>query len=133
MTSIFAAVRGFGRRRDARARVAEVFGELSGAGIVALAGAGCTQQDGFCDCAEVFRARTAAGEQPHGLCFYTEQDAERAKRTGQLAVACWGAPEGAPADVERVAAAVVDAFRRHGFGVDWDGTSGTRPVVELGF
>jgi hypothetical protein len=53
------------------------------------------------------------------------------KATRRLALAFWGAPDGSPHDMERVGTAVIAAFRAHGFAVDWDGTSATRPVVDL--
>jgi hypothetical protein len=120
-----------GQWRAAQERIGAVFDALSDAGIVALQDAGYTQEDGFSDCSEEYHDRGGAGAGLHGFCFYTKQDAGRAKRTSQLAVAFWGAPEGGPHDMERVGTMVVDAFRQRGIDVDWDGSGSTRPIVDL--
>ena len=113
--------------RAVRDRVTVVFDALAADGIVALHEAGQTQEDGFADCAEASDGRAGV----IGFCFYTRQDAKRAKRARRLALAFWGAPGGDPEDMERVGTMVVAAFRRHGFVVQWDGTGATRPVVDL--
>ena len=117
--------------REAKRQIDSVFDYLSEAGLVALQDAGYTQEDGFSDCAQVFH--DGGGEEAglHGFCFYTRQDLDRAKRTSQLTLAFWGAPEGQPKDMERVGNLIVDAFRANGFSVDWDGSGDMRPTVYL--
>jgi bifunctional non-homologous end joining protein LigD len=117
--------------RAAQARIKQVFGALSDAGIVALQEVGYTQEDGFSNCAEEYHSRGGTGAGLHGFCFYTEQDATRAKRTSQLAMAFWGAPEGGSLDMERVGTMIVDAFRQRGFTVAWNGSSAQRPILDL--
>jgi len=75
--------------RAAKLHIDRVFEALSQSGLVALQDAGTTQEDGFSDCAEEFRARGGLGAGLRGFCFYTRQDLNRAKRTSQLALAFW--------------------------------------------
>jgi bifunctional non-homologous end joining protein LigD len=117
--------------RAAKLKIDQVFNALSLSGLVALQDAGTTQEDGFSDCAEEFRARGGLRSGLRGFCFYTRQDLNRAKRTSQLSLAFWGAPEGAPEATTRVAQQVVDAFRKNGFVVDWNGSPSMRPTVFL--
>ena len=117
--------------RTAKLHIDKVFDALSRSGLVALQRAGTTQEDGFSDCSEEFRARGGIGRGLRGFCFYTLQDLNRARRTSQLSLAFWGAPDGAPEAMARVGQAVVDAFRKNGFIVDWNGSPGMRPTVYL--
>jgi bifunctional non-homologous end joining protein LigD len=113
--------------RAAQARIRLVFDALSNAGIVALQEVGYSQEDGFSDCAEEYRSRGGTDAGLHGFCFYTEQDATRAKRTSQLAVAFWGAPEGGSLDMDRVGTIIVNVFRQRGFTVAWNGLARSVP------
>ncbi|MCM4083864.1 ankyrin repeat domain-containing protein [Paractinoplanes hotanensis] len=115
----------------ASARIAAVFETLTGAGVVALQNIGSSQEDGFAECARAYRSHGGAAAGLHGFCYYTRQDTKRAKRTGRLPLAFWGAPEGAPGDMKRVGELVVGAFRDHGFDVDWNGSGDTRPLADL--
>ncbi|SCL23917.1 Ankyrin repeat-containing protein [Micromonospora nigra] len=117
--------------RAASDRITTVFEALTDAGVVALPDTGRTQEDGFADCAEAYRKRGGAAAGLHGFCYYTRQDTNRAKRTSRLPLAFWGAPEGGPGDMERVGDLIVRTFRAHGFGVTWNGSGGSRPVVDL--
>ncbi|WPH17911.1 ankyrin repeat domain-containing protein [Variovorax paradoxus] len=117
--------------RAAEARIAEVFAALTQAGLVALQDAGETQSDGFSDCSDAFRERGGSKAGVHGFCFYTRQDLNRAKRTSQLSLAFWGAPEGGDADMQRVGELVVGQFRGAGFEVRWNGAASMRPEVDL--
>lgn len=117
--------------RAADARIAAVFDTLTAAGIVALRDTGSSQEDGFAECAEAYRKGGGAAAGLHGFCYYTRQDTKRAKRTSRLPLAFWGAPQGEPSDMQRVGQLIVQAFRDHGFGVDWNGSGGTRPIVDL--
>ncbi|MEQ1752459.1 MAG: ankyrin repeat domain-containing protein [Prosthecobacter sp.] len=117
--------------RKAKLRIDEVFDALSRSGLVVLQDAGTTQEDGFSDCAEEFQARGGFVAGLLGFCFYTRQDLSRAKRTSQLLLAFWGAPDGAPDSMLRVGQQVVAAFRENGFAVDWNGSSSMRPTVHL--
>jgi bifunctional non-homologous end joining protein LigD len=117
--------------RAAELHIDKVFEALSQSGLVALQHAGTTQEDGFSDCAEEFRAGGGIGRGLRGFCFYTLQDLNRARRTSQLSQAFWGAPDGAPEAMARVGQQVVDAFRKNGFIVDWNGSPSMRPTVYL--
>jgi hypothetical protein len=117
--------------KTAQIAIEGVFATLERAGLVALQDAGTTQEDGFSDCSEIWHERGGAGAGLHGFCYYTRQDLQRAKRSALLSLAFWGAPEGAPVDMERVGKLIVESFRASGFEVDWDGTGGMRPIVHL--
>ncbi|WP_413753276.1 hypothetical protein NRF20_24445 [Streptomyces sp. R-74717] len=69
-------------------------------GFVALVGAGTTQFDGFDDCTEAAYARGGSLAGLVGFCYYTRQDAERARDTGYLSLAFWGAPDGSTRTME---------------------------------
>lgn len=113
-------------------RVDMVFDELSRAGVVALQDAGTTQEDGFSDSTEEFLARGGVEAGLIGFCFITRQDMNRARRTSQLPVGFWGAPDGEPQSMIRVGRQVVRAFRSKGFAVEWDDTPTMRPIVLVG-
>jgi len=117
--------------RAAKLQLDQVFNALSQSGLVALQDAGTTQEDGFSDCAEQFRARRGLGIGLRGFCFYTRQDLNRAKRTSRLSLAFWGAPDGAPEATTRVGQQIVDAFCKQGFVVDWNGSPSMRPTIFL--
>jgi hypothetical protein len=117
--------------RAANTRIAAVFEALTDAGIVALPDIETSQEDGFAACAEVYRTGGGTAAGLHGFCYYTRQDTKRAKRTGRLPLAFWGAPDGGPVDMERVGKLIVRAFRDHGFSLNWNGSGGTRPIVDL--
>ncbi|MFI6722738.1 ankyrin repeat domain-containing protein [Streptomyces atratus] len=117
--------------RDAEKRVGEVLDGLNTAGFVALAGAGTTQSDGFDDCTEAAYARGGSLAGLVGFCYYTRQDAERARDTGYLSLAFWGAPDGSTRTMEHAGGIVVRAFRAAGFHVDWNGTGNSRACVAL--
>ncbi len=89
--------------RAVKTRLDAVFESLATSGLVALQDAGYTQQDGFADCSEEFHARGGQEAGVHGICYYTRQDLNGAKRSSQLSIAFWGAPEGAVNDMKRVA------------------------------
>lgn len=66
-----------------------------------------------------------------GFCYYTRQDAERARETGHLLLAFWGAPDGSTRRTEHAGELVVRAFRGAGFAVDRNGAADSRPSVGL--
>ncbi|MFE3947304.1 ankyrin repeat domain-containing protein [Streptomyces sp. NPDC059118] len=126
--------------RAAEKRIGAVLGGLDAAGFVALADAGTTQSDGFDDCSEIAGERAGGPDGPDGpddpdslvgFCSYTRQDAARARRTGHLLLAFWGAPDGSTRAMERAGGLVVGAFREAGFRVRWNGTGDSRPSVDL--
>ncbi|GAA2434453.1 hypothetical protein GCM10010433_38970 [Streptomyces pulveraceus] len=117
--------------RAAEKRIGAVLDGLDAAGFVALAGAGTTQSDGFDDCSEAAGARAGGPDGLVGFCYYTRQDAARARRTGHLLLAFWGAPDGSTRAMERAGGLVVGAFREAGFRVRWNGTGDSRPSVDL--
>lgn len=116
--------------KKAKAELDVVFDQLAAAGLIVLQHAGTTQSDGFSDCAEVFHSRTDQ-DAIIGFCFYTGQDLSRAKRSSELPLAIWGAPEGEAAATEKTGKLVVDAFTAAGFEVYWNGSAGMRPSVYL--
>lgn len=107
-----------------------VFRELTDVGLIALQDAGSTQSDGFEECAEEFHQCTNQ-ESIIGFCFYTRQDLNRAKRTSELPLAIWGAPEGKAKDTEKVTGIVVNAFEKAGVNVGWNGSGSMRPSLYL--
>jgi hypothetical protein len=111
---------GNGRWKAARTQIDVVFQSLAEAGIVARAG-------DFAECAAAYRDRGGGV----GLCYYTEQDVKRAKRTSRLPLGVWGAPDGDQDATTRTATLVVEHFRQHGFAVEWDGSGASRPVLDL--
>lgn len=122
---------GFMEWRKAKAKIDQIFASLRRRGLVTLQDAGTTQDDGFDDCSEVFEAQGGIEAGLTGFCFYTSQDLARAKGTGLLPLAFWGAPEGDNASMVRVGQLIVDAFRTAGFTVEWNGTASERPTVVL--
>jgi bifunctional non-homologous end joining protein LigD len=108
-----------------------IFRELAQSGLVALQNAGTTQSDGFSDCSERYRDLGGKEAGLRGFCFYTGQDLARARETGGLTLAYWGAPRGSKRATLQVGQQIVDAFRSRGFVVDWDQTVETRPTVDL--
>jgi hypothetical protein len=118
-----------GEWRSAKVQLDKVFDALTQEGLIVMQDAGTTQEDGFSDCAEEFGSRAAANLS--GFCFYTRQDLNRAKRTSQLPLAFWGAPEGAPQAMLHVSRQIVFAFRQNGFLVDWSGSPSMRPIIYL--
>jgi len=117
--------------RAAKLKIDAAFAALAEVGLVTLHDAGTTQSDGFADCSEVFAARGGEAAGLHGFCFYTRQDLNRAKRTSQLSLAFWGAPEGQSADMLRVGRLVVAAFDAAGLPVRWSESPAVRPEVDL--
>ena len=120
----------------AKRRIDTVFDALTKVGLVTMQDAGTTQEDGFSDCSEEFRARGGVQANIQGFCFYSRQDLNRAKRTSQLPLSFWGATldgttGGAPKDMQRVGKLIVDTFKNAGFLVDWDGSGSMRPTVFL--
>ncbi|MFG2220771.1 ankyrin repeat domain-containing protein [Streptomyces sp. NPDC048685] len=117
--------------REARKRIGKVLDGLDAAGFVALADAGTTQSDGFDDCSEAAERRGHGPDGLVGFCYYTRQDAERARASGRLFLAFWGAPDGSTRKMKQAGELVAAAFREAGFRVDWDGTGDRRPSVHL--
>jgi hypothetical protein len=117
--------------REFKKRIDSAFDSLSGSGLITLHDAGYAQEDGFSDCSEKFRNRGGVEAGLHGFCYYTRQDLNRAKRTSQLSLAFWGAPEGGDEDMKRVGDLIVDTFRNAGFSIEWNGSSSARPTVHL--
>ncbi|RZL63503.1 MAG: ankyrin repeat domain-containing protein [Variovorax sp.] len=117
--------------RAARLKIDAAFAALTGAGLVALHDAGTTQSDGFSDCSEVFQERGGEKAGLHGFCFYTRQDLNRAKRTSQLSLAFWGAPQGGAADMLRVGRLITGAIEAVGLPMRWNESAATRIEVDL--
>ncbi|WP_347253035.1 ankyrin repeat domain-containing protein [Leminorella grimontii] len=119
------------RWKEAQRRIEDVFISLRESGIIALHDAGYTQDDGFSDCCELYAEQGGEKAKLNGFCFYTRQDLNRAKRTSQLALAFWGAPEGADKDMEHVGRQIVETFRQAGLTVYWNGSASARPILYL--
>ncbi len=117
--------------RAAKTHLDQVFQALSQSKLIVIQDAGTTQEDGFSDCNEAFQAQGGVDSGLLGFCFYTRQDLNRAKRTSQLPLAFWGAPDGATYSMLGVGHLVVDTFRKFGFTVDWNDSPNTRPTVYL--
>ncbi|QNK64594.1 ankyrin repeat domain-containing protein [Pedobacter sp. PAMC26386] len=107
-----------------------VFNGLVNNGLIVLQDAGTTQSDGFGDCAELFSQHKDQSSVV-GFCFYTRQDLNRAKKTSELPLAIWGAPNGKIKDTENVGNIVADAFRKAGINVGWNGSGSMRPSLYL--
>lgn len=113
------------------ADVAAVQAALAAGADVTAQDVGLTQDDGFIDTAQQFIERGGMEAGPVGLCFYTRQDLNRAKRSSDLSLGFWAGPEGASAAMEQVGRRIVDAFTAAGLAVDWDGSAAHRPTVDL--
>lgn len=112
-------------------RIAALLDLLEGRRFVTAADAGTTQSDGFDDCAAELRRRGLEPAEIVGFCFYTRQDSSRARATGYLELAFWGAPDGGEAVMLDAGRRIVDACAEAGFDVVWDGSSSTRPSLTL--
>jgi uncharacterized protein len=117
--------------KAAKAHLDIVFNQLTNLGILVLQNAGTTQEDGFADCSEAARNTPAPNGQWKGFCFYTSQDLSRAKRTSQLPLAFWGAPDGNAKAMLSTGQIIVDAFKQYPFIVDWIGSENSRPTIYL--
>ena len=119
-----------GEWKAIKLRLESVFSELTGKGIISLAGAGYTQEEGFSDC-----AAKANEIKPNitllGFCYFTIQDTKRAKATGILPLAFWGAPDGKDGDTESVGKTIVETVTQRGFKVDWNEKADIRPIIRL--
>lgn len=109
----------------------QAFHALEQLGIVTLQDAGTTQDDGFSDSSDIFRQRGGVEAGLIGICFYTRQDLNRAKRTSQLSLAFWGAPAGALDDMLHIGRLITQTFAEHGFILDWNGSASMRPIIFL--
>lgn len=116
--------------KKAKADLDMVFSQLEKAGLIVLQNAGTTQDDGFSDCSEIYHGH-ADKAAIKGFCFYTGQDLSRAKRSGELTLAFWGAPEGEKKAMLQVGQMVTTAFTEAGFVVDWNGSGSMRPSLYL--
>jgi len=109
----------------------ELFKHLNSAGIVAEQDCGTTQEDALSDCAEIFRERRDRGEQVSGICFYTRQDLNRAKRSAQLNIGIWGADEGGINETVAIGNLVRNEAESLNLPVHWNARSDTRPTLLL--
>lgn len=114
-----------------RLRIAALFDLLEDRRFVTAADAGTTQSDGFDDCATELIRRGLEPTEIVGFCFYTRQDSSRARATGHLELAYWGAPDGGEAVMLEAGRGIVDACAEAGFTVVWDGSPSSRPSLTL--
>lgn len=107
-------------------RLDQAFAEMNERGIVALQNTGYTMSDGLEDVYEGLYERGPAGVE--GYCFYHFQDVEQALAGGglYLAFGVFREDKAAAAEVGRLVRGVLES---HGFRVDWDGNTDTRPLV----
>lgn len=115
------------------ARIAAAFESLKQREVLALGQAGQTQYDALSEVERSFHdaALAGAGVQFLGACFYTREDGQRARSTGELPIALW-APQGDfDQSMRAIGRAVVEEFARVGLRITWDGRSRSRPVVRL--
>jgi bifunctional non-homologous end joining protein LigD len=80
---------------------------------------------------EAFNERGGLEAGLAGVCFYTRQDLDRAKRSSDLPLAFWGGPSGESEPTKRVGQQIVAAFGDVGLPVTWSGSEDARPVVDL--
>ena len=114
----------------AKKAIDQVFEELKGMNIIALADAGYTQSDAFADCSQIFHERDNNTD-VIGFCFYTRQDQNTAKRSSLLYLGIWGAPDGNDEDTITVGKLMISTFEKHGFKTKWATTASVRPSVLL--
>jgi hypothetical protein len=112
----------------ARQLVVRVFDQLDREGVIAIAGAGFTQEMAFAACADAFRRPGHDGV--WGWCFTTTQDMDRARATREMPIGFGGA-DGSDAQTMRVGERVCAAFRAAACEVEWAGTPDKRPSVLL--
>ncbi|KRC62589.1 hypothetical protein ASE14_01805 [Agromyces sp. Root81] len=117
--------------KAAERQIAAIFEQLEDRGYVTAADAGTTQSDGFDDCTAIVHARGLGATEIVGFCFYTRQDSSRARATGHLDLAFWGAPDGGAAVMLEAGHGVVAACAEAGFDVEWDGSLSSRPSINL--
>jgi bifunctional non-homologous end joining protein LigD len=117
--------------RAARKKIDAAFDRLGQVGIVTLHDAGNTQEEGFADAAQLFNERGGSEAGLAGVCFYTRQDLNRAKRSSDLPLGFWGGPSGESQPTRRVGQLIVEAFGDVGLPVTWSGSEHVRPVVDL--
>jgi bifunctional non-homologous end joining protein LigD len=117
--------------RAVQGHLNRAFHALEQLGIVTMQDAGTTQDDGFSDCSDIFQQRGGIEAGLIGICFYTRQDLNRAKRTSQLSLAFWGAPAGALDDMLHIGRQITQTFAEHGFTLDWNGSASMRPNIFL--
>jgi len=109
----------------------QLFDRLNNADIVAMQDCGTTQEDALSDCAEIYRDRMEGGTQPIGICFYTRQDLNRAKRSAQLNIGIWGANEGGVEETVVIGQKLRDEAESLNLPVHWNGRPDTRPMILL--
>lgn len=117
--------------RAACEKIDAAFQILERAGVITLHDAGYTQDDGFSDASDLFRQRGGSEAGLIGMCFYTRQDLDRAKRSSDLDLAFWGGPQGEADAMKRVGQRIVEAFDGIGLAVRWPGSELRRPIVDL--
>ena len=119
--------------RGCEARIHAAFENLKQRDVLALGQAGQTQYDALSQVEQRFAAEGRAGvaEQLLGACFYTKEDGQRARNTGELRIALWAPQDDFDHSMRAIGRAVVEEFARVGLEIDWDGRSRSRPVVRL--
>ena len=108
-----------------------LFDRLNKVGIVAEQDCGTTQDDAYSDCAEIFRDRIENGNRLVGICFYTFQDLNRAKRSAQLNLGIWGADSGGADETIEIGNKLKDAAKSLNLPLHWNGKADTRPMILL--
>ena len=110
-------------------RLRECFTELDERGIVVVHYAGHTQSDGFEDASDRYTQKKEEGIACEGYCFYHSQDVERAIDGDGLCLA-FGVFELPENEGVRIGQTIVEALKKQGFSVVWNGTIKTRILIQ---
>ena len=106
------------------------FDHLCRGKIVALHNAGYTQSDAIYDIQDVWQDLEDEGIKPIGYCYYHGQDLERVIETGELTIGFYGERKNNDKEAIIIGNKVVDALKKQGFEINWDGSASKRIVIE---
>jgi len=111
-------------------RLHTAFDNLCRNKIVALHNAGYTQSEAIYDVQDVWQDLEDDGIKPIGYCYYHGQDLEGVIKTGELNIGFYGEKEKNDKEAIIIGHKVVDALRKEGFDVNWDGSASKRITIE---
>ena len=117
------------RWKLAKEEIAQVFLKLENKGLIAIPSVGNTQDDAFLVCSEIYRKHSNP-KTISGFCFYTKQDAKRAKKTSILMLG-YGGTDGEDESTEKVGQLIVATFEQENFIVKWNKKATDRPSIYL--
>lgn len=113
----------------AKETISKVFLTLENKGLIVIPSAENIQEDGFSACSEVYNNHP----NPNtiiGFCFYTKQDAKRAKKTSILLLG-YGGTDGKDESTVKIGQHIVEAFEQANFIVKWNSKASDRPSIYL--